>query len=55
MILLCRCKHTYQDATYGPGMRVHNYARNALNKAGGWRCTVCGDTKPGAAPKESKT
>jgi hypothetical protein len=41
----CKCKHDYQDKMYGKGNRVHNFARNANNKSGGWRCSVCGDIK----------
>lgn len=32
----CSCKHEYQDAKYGYGVRVHNKTAN-----GDWRCTVC--------------
>jgi hypothetical protein len=46
MILKCKCKHAYQDAQYGPGQRVHNFAPNAFSGAGGWRCTVCEAIKP---------
>ena len=41
-IVNCDCKHDYQDAKYGKGKRVANYARNANNKFGGYRCSVCG-------------
>jgi hypothetical protein len=40
-IVHCTCVHKYQDAKYGVGNRVANYARNANNKQGGYRCTVC--------------
>lgn len=40
----CKCKHEYQDATYGKGRRIHNYlaGSGAVNKV---RCTVCTDEK----------
>jgi len=34
-IVKCNCKHAFQDATYGYGMRVANSC------TGGYRCTVC--------------
>jgi len=40
-ILKCDCVHEYQDKIHGKGKRVHNFAKNANNKSGGWRCTVC--------------
>ena len=44
-ILLCKCKHPFQDEKYGQGKRVHNTMRkDTKNK---WRCTVCGDAKEG--------
>ena len=39
MIRVCTCKHSWQDETYGPGMRVHNKCSK------GWRCTVCSNVK----------
>jgi len=44
-VLKCTCQHEFQDRKYGAGMRVHNYARSANGKTGGWRCTVCKATK----------
>lgn len=38
-ILRCDCKNTFQDKTYGKGMRVHNIG---VNKN---RCTGCGKTR----------
>lgn len=40
----CDCKHPYQDARYGPGVRVHNLMNNAKadSTAKQGRCTVCG-------------
>lgn len=38
----CSCKHEYQDATYGKGMRVSNIMKN-----GDMRCTVCGSIAKG--------
>ena len=42
-IKACNCKHTYQDARYGPGMRVHNMCqgKGANGKDADFRCTVC--------------
>lgn len=37
----CSCRHDFQDATYGEGMRVHNKA-GGNKKPLAWRCTVCG-------------
>ena len=37
-ILLCTCRHEFQDRIYGIGMRVHN-----VMAGGGERCTVCGN------------
>ena len=36
----CTCASTFQDATYGRGMRVHNRAPKK-NTSGGYVCTVC--------------
>jgi hypothetical protein len=44
-IMLCTCSHVFQDERYGPNMRVHNLMIKERNKRG-WRCTVCGATKP---------
>lgn len=38
----CTCKHDWQDAKYGKGNRVHNFAAGVNKPAGAWRCTVCG-------------
>jgi len=46
MVIKCTCKHEVQDKMYGPGMRVHNFAKAVLNKQGGYRCTVCKAIKP---------
>lgn len=56
MILYCSCIHQAQDELHGKNMRVHNYARNAFGKRGGWRCTVCKKEKDGsvADKKESE-
>lgn len=40
----CKCKHAFQDATYGVGIRVHNRLTKK-GKAGdreAYACTVCG-------------
>lgn len=43
LLRVCTCQSTFQDRVYGPGMRVHNFARSSPDKVhGGWRCTVCG-------------
>jgi hypothetical protein len=44
-IITCSCKNEFQDQLYGKGKRVHNLAKGAFNKQGGWRCTVCGNLK----------
>jgi len=44
-IMWCSCEHTFQDEKYGKNKRVHNFAVNSNNKAGGWRCTVCEKVK----------
>ena len=40
----CDCKHPYQDAHYGIGVRVHNLCKSAKAEATTKtaRCTVCG-------------
>lgn len=47
MILPCsntRCRNVYQDATYGPHMRVHNQCNGLVKgKQDMARCTVCRD------------
>lgn len=50
MILPCTCEHKAQDELHGKGMRVFNWAKNANNKQGGYRCTVCGKVKSGEKP-----
>ncbi len=45
-IVSCDCKHEYQDQKHGKGKRVANFARNLNNKAGAYRCTVCGKVHP---------
>lgn len=37
MVQKCTCKHAFQDAIYGPQMRVHTQGKD-----GAPRCTVCG-------------
>ena len=41
MILECTCTHKYQDKKYGKNQRVHNPKGGSVEKATGWRCTVC--------------
>ena len=43
-ILPCSCSSPGQDAIYGVGERVHNYATGKSAKGGinVYRCTVCG-------------
>jgi hypothetical protein len=36
----CTCVNKGQDALYGPGKRLFNFATKA-NTSGSWRCTVC--------------
>ncbi len=46
IIIRCDCKHSWQDETYGPQLRVHNHApANANAQPIRYRCTVCGNTK----------
>jgi hypothetical protein len=33
-------KHAYQDAKYGPGMRVHNEVKGKTSNIRTWRCSV---------------
>jgi len=44
----CVCSHVFQDAKYGPGMRVANQTAS-----GGFVCTVCGKLIS-SAPKPKK-
>lgn len=41
----CKCKHDFQDKTYGEGQRVHNRVPGESKEKCKWRCSVCGDTK----------
>jgi len=43
-VMKCTCISKYQDEKYGKGNRFHNYGRK-INTNGGYRCTVCGNTK----------
>lgn len=46
MIKRCRCANDYQDKRYGKGKRIHNpLGKDRTGRAGGFRCTVCTDTK----------
>lgn len=47
-IITCNCKHAYQDAQFGKGRRVHNWATGIFSGKGGWRCTVCLNEKQDA-------
>ena len=40
-ILMCSCKHEFQDKTYGKGMRVHNSFKPKETGRAHYRCTVC--------------
>ena len=40
----CTCKHAFQDAQLGAGMRHHNQ-RLETAKDGDLRCTVCGTSR----------
>lgn len=55
MITHCDCKNEFQDARYGAGMRVHNWAPKVLSGAGGYRCTVCQKIKAGPKPATEVT
>jgi hypothetical protein len=37
----CDCKHPYQDAKYGPGIRVHTPMAGSKETSKMGRCTVC--------------
>lgn len=50
-IAKCTCKHEFQDATYGKGMRVFNPAGD---KQSGGRCSVCGNCIGSARPRQTK-
>lgn len=41
----CKCKHPFQDKTYGKGKRVFNRSSGAGQGAVSMSCTVCGDTQ----------
>lgn len=41
----CSCQSEYQDAKYGPGVRVFNKMKGTEKMSGGYRCTVCGTVK----------
>ena len=53
MIVDCQCKNAYQDALYGQGKRVANYARKGYSSNPGYRCTVCGRVHPGPRPADA--
>lgn len=56
-IRACACAHAFQDARYGPGRRLHNFARNggrSAVKGPGWKCTVCGKVSEATAKKIEK-
>ena len=38
-VIVCTCKHSYQDEKYGENKRVMNKTDK------GYRCTVCGKDK----------
>ena len=38
MQMKCTCKHAFQDAQYGQGVRLHNIGKMGKEA----RCTVCG-------------
>lgn len=40
-IMRCHCVHEYQDKTYGPSLRLHNFATAKQV----FRCTVCKSEK----------
>lgn len=53
-IIACKCQHVFQDERYGKGNRVHNKTLKYKGTSDpGWRCTVCGDTKPFETKKVS--
>ncbi len=42
-VMLCGCKHKFQDETYGLGMRCYNKTKVSEGKV--YRCSVCGNQK----------
>ena len=45
-VMACTCRHDFQDGKYGPGKRLHNFARKKVQGGPGWVCTVCHSAKP---------
>lgn len=45
MIIKCTCKHEFQDARYGKGIRVHNKIKSKSSGMEEFRCTVCGTVR----------
>lgn len=52
MIKSCSCKHDFQDAKYGKGMRVHNESQGGKLSETKWSCTVCGNVKEFGSDKK---
>jgi len=44
-VMPCTCKHEFQDAHYGKGLRLHNRCRPKDGERW-YRCTVCGAERP---------
>lgn len=40
-VMQCDCKHDFQDALYGKGMRLHNVSQGGSGKDKVAYCTVC--------------
>ena len=51
-IMICHCKHSFQDETYGVGKRYFNTLGSG-QKVTGYVCTVCG-TKVTATSEDKK-
>lgn len=51
-IIKCTCKHEFQDATYGAGMRVFNPQGKGKDQGSSYVCTVCGYSTGGTYKKK---
>ena len=46
IVLPCHCRHQFQDAEYGRGLRLHNVMAKKASGQQTARCTVCGSVRP---------
>lgn len=50
-VMMCSCKHEFQDQQYGKGMCLFNGI--GKDQKSGYRCTVCGkEVKNNDSPKK---